>query len=341
MDSISKYDINGLLFEMPLYESLNIDITEIQKINGKTIRYTGFQEYEEDVYEEMYPNDFNKLINFLINQDNIYGYCNECKRQNSLKCVKVNLNEQLLERRLNGQCGDDYENYDDELALIVLKDRINSLLKSHRYFTKYVVCSHDSSHTQIFLYKLKIQELENGEKKLVLQKIGQDPSNVEFFNYNIRERYSKYKNYKNISSDLSKAIISYENNFAVGGFLYLRRVLEKVVDYTYEECKSTLSNENQAKYEDKNIKFKGKIDILKDKLPEHLTENGYIYKILSAGVHSLTEEECLEFFHVVKESVYFMLDELLEIQNREMQNKKIGSELNKINSKISSMIKES
>jgi|GEM_PF-3200273 len=334
MESISKYDINGLLFNMPLYEKLNIDITKIQKISRSETRFESFGEYEEEVYEEKYPKDFDKLIDFILYEDNIYGYCNKCRRMNSLKPIKGNIDERLLERTLYGQYGDDYDGYDESMALFKLNDRVDILVKKHKYFTKSVNCLHDNSHKQKFIYKLELEYGKNEEAKLILQKVGQDPSNVEFHNHNIRDKYSRYENYKKIKSDLSKAVISYENNFAVGGFLYLRRVLEKIVDYKYEEVKSNINDDNQARYEEKNVKFKEKIDILKDELPKHLTQNKHIYNILSAGVHSLTEEECLEYFSVVEKSVYFILDELLEIQKRNILNKEIEKDLNIINSKI-------
>lgn len=334
MESISKYDINGLLFNMPLYEKLNIDITKIQKISRSEIRFENFGEYEEEIYEEKYPKDLDKLIDFILYEDNIYGYCNKCRRMNALKPIKVNVDERLLERTLYGQYGDDFDNYDDSIALFKLNDRIDILVKKYNYFTKSINCLYDNNHKQKFIYKLDIEYGKNKEVKLILQKIGQDPSNIEFHNHNIRDKYSKYKNYKNIKSDLSKAVISYENNFAVGGFLYLRRVLEKVVDYKYEEVKSNINCDKQAKYEEKGVKFKEKIDILKDELPEHLTKNKHIYSILSAGVHSLTEEECLEYFPIVEKSIHFILDELLERQKRNILNKEIEKDLNIINSKI-------
>ena len=337
MESISRYNIKGLLFDMPLYEKLSINITDIVKENSTEIRYENFigdkdLSYEVPVYEEKYPKEFSDFIDFLVYEDNLYGYCHKCKRENSLKVVKINIDERLLQKGLNGTYGDDVDDYDEDLAKIKLNERIEILLKKHEYFTKSVNCLHDSNHKQKFIYKLEIQKETNKEAKLILQKIGQDPSNVEFFNYNIRNKYSAYKNYKNIESDLNKAVISYENNFSVGGFIYLRRVLEKIVDYKYDEVKEHLKNDEKVKYENKKTKFKEKIDILKNELPQHLIENKCIYNILSAGVHSLTEEECLKYFPVVKNSVYLILDELLEIQKRNKLNDEIKKQLNSIHS---------
>lgn len=332
MESISRYNIKGLLFDMPLYEKLSINITDIVKENSTEIMYVEDSSYEVSVYEEKYPKEFSGFIDFLVYEGNLYGYCHKCKRENSLKVVKIDINEGLLQKGLNGMYGDDFDDYDDEIAKVRLNERIEILLKNNKYFTKSVNCTHNSNHKQIFIYKLEIQEEINKEVKLILQKIGQDPSNIEFFNYNVINKYSEYKNYKNIKSDLNKAVISYENNFSVGGFIYLRRVLEKIVDYKYDEVKEDLKNDERVKYENKKTKFKEKIDILKNKLPKHLIENKCIYNILSAGVHSLTEEECLKYFPVVRNSVYLILDESLEIQKRNKLNDEIKKQLNSINS---------
>jgi len=52
--------------------------------------------------------------------------------------------------------------------------------------------------------------------------------------------------------------------------------------------------------------------LLKAELPEFLVENRKLYGILSKGIHSLTEEECLEYFDVVKAGIELILDEKVD-----------------------------
>lgn len=55
-----------------------------------------------------------------------------------------------------------------------------------------------------------------------------------------------------------------------------------------------------------------KIMILKQHLPKFLVENRTLYGIMSVGVHTLSEAECLAAFPVVRVGIELILDEHLE-----------------------------
>jgi len=59
------------------------------------------------------------------------------------------------------------------------------------------------------------------------------------------------------------------------------------------------------------------IAILKLHLPKFLVDNRKLYGIMSMGVHTLSEAECLEAFPVVRVGIELILDEHLEQQARE------------------------
>lgn len=77
-----------------------------------------------------------------------------------------------------------------------------------------------------------------------------------------------------------------------------------------------------------------KIEKLQDKLLCFLVDNNILYGILSKGIHELTEKECLLYFDYVKQAIEVMLDENIEMI--EKNKKEIKKSLNKINSKIKS-----
>ena len=52
-----------------------------------------------------------------------------------------------------------------------------------------------------------------------------------------------------------------------------------------------------------------KVTFLKGHLPSFLVKNSKIYSILSVGLHELTEEECLAFFSVLRQSTVVILEE--------------------------------
>lgn len=64
-----------------------------------------------------------------------------------------------------------------------------------------------------------------------------------------------------------------------------------------------------------------KIDLLKEHLPGFLVENRGLYGILSVGVHTLSEDECLAAFPAVRLAIELILDDRLEEHERDMKLK--------------------
>lgn len=336
MESISKYNVKGLLFDMPLYERVSINIKDIEKDSRTEVIYENFMELNVSVYEEKYPKEFSDFIDFLSYEDNLYGYCHKCKRENSLKLDKINVDEILLRKELNGTYDDDFDDYDEDLAKIKLNERIDILLKKHKYFIKSVRCLHDSNHKQKFIYKLEVQEKTNTEAELILQKIGQDPSFLELNFYEYDNKYKKLEFYGQIKEDLKKSIRSYYEGLGIGAFIYLRRVLEKIIKYKFNEVNEELEKDEVERFKKKNKPFYEKVKILKEYLPEYLTKNPQIYAILSEGVHKLSEEEVNKYFETIKKCIYIILDDFLHEQEEQKLRKNISDSLSNINTKIKS-----
>jgi hypothetical protein len=60
-----------------------------------------------------------------------------------------------------------------------------------------------------------------------------------------------------------------------------------------------------------------KIALLQHKLPETLVENKNVYKILSFGIHELSEDDCLAHFESVRAAIELILEVKLESLNRQ------------------------
>jgi len=54
---------------------------------------------------------------------------------------------------------------------------------------------------------------------------------------------------------------------------------------------------------DERIKF------LKTDLPETIADNPVIYKIISKGIHEMSEEECKAYFPVLKDCIYLIIEQ--------------------------------
>lgn len=162
-----------------------------------------------------------------------------------------------------------------------------------------------------------------------LTKIGQFPSIASIEN-------SHHKKYKKLNSDIYKELNTASglnsHGVGVGAFVYLRRIIEKHIVYPVIE--ELIENGALQPEQISNFDFKQKVNIVKSKLPVVLTENVSLYSILSKGIHSLSEEECLKFFPSLLTAIELILDERVEELNKEEKKKKLKSALGEISREI-------
>lgn len=133
-----------------------------------------------------------------------------------------------------------------------------------------------------------------------MMKIGQYPSVADM-------TFPELDAYKHVISkedrkELGTAIGLFANGVGAGSYVYLRRILERLVYKAKEAAADVIDNEmfEQARVAER-------IKMLEGYLPDILVKNTTIYGILSKGIHELSEEECREYFPVVKECIYQIL----------------------------------
>ena len=153
-------------------------------------------------------------------------------------------------------------------------------------------CAYDKKHVCRFVIYLAEGYIE---------KIGQKPSYADL-------KKSELKQYKNILkgsdyAEMNKAYGLISHDAAIGAFVYLRRVFERVISRT----------EERARREDQSINVSGqrmveKIQTLKRWLPNVLYENRAVYSILSKGVHELEEEECSRYYPALNAALLLILE---------------------------------
>ena len=158
-------------------------------------------------------------------------------------------------------------------------------------------CSRNLSHTLFFLFDVQGR---------TVQKIGQYPSLADLNTYDVRQ-YSAVLSREDFK-EFTKAIGLAAHGVGVGSFVYLRRIFENLVDAAYQVAKTDDGWDDEAY---RNGRMAERIQLLAGHLPEFLVENRSLYKILSQGVHELTESECLAAFPVVKMGIELVLDEKL------------------------------
>lgn len=160
-------------------------------------------------------------------------------------------------------------------------------------------------------------------------KIGQNPSIADLS----FQELDLYKNEisKEMRAEFGRAIGLYANGIGVGSYVYLRRIFERLLLKAKEEAELY----GNKKIEGFNgLRMDQKIDALNSFLPSFLTSNKEIYGIISKGIHELSEEECLEYFPVLKNSILLILHEWSIKESEQKMKDNISSALNVINSKI-------
>ena len=158
-------------------------------------------------------------------------------------------------------------------------------------------------------------------------KIGQYPSIADM-------EFPKLKEYDNVLTEedrreMGSAIGLYANGVGVGSYVYLRRILERILSQARDKAGDSIDTETFNR-----SKVKEKIEMLKDYLPPFLTSNKILYGVLSKGVHELSEKDCILYFPVVRDCIFMILDQWEELRKKEAKEKEIRAGLAKIASKI-------
>ncbi len=160
----------------------------------------------------------------------------------------------------------------------------------------------------------------------LVEKIGQLPSVADLAAAALL-RYRKALP-EGLLSEFSRALGLAAHGIGVGSFVYLRRVFERLLEDAHTRAKDSAAW-NEANYA-QATKMEQKIEALTGFLPEFLVKNRSMYAILSRGVHSLSEEDCLAHFPIMRAGIELILDETLERTAREMKIKEAESAIAKI-----------
>lgn len=143
-------------------------------------------------------------------------------------------------------------------------------------------------------------------------KVGQYPS----FSREQTASLEKYKNLiKKYYVELTTAINVYSQGKGIAAFVYLRRILEHLIDTKYFNLPD--ANE-QADFIEK-LKTVEKTEVV---IPAELAAiKKQIYSVLSKGIHEYEEDECLDLFDAVFHVVTVILDQ--ELYKKERTEKAI------------------
>lgn len=188
-------------------------------------------------------------------------------------------------------------------------------------FSMTFYCSRDKNHKMIFVFRKLREELS---------KIGEYPSRADretpILSIYEKELSDQYENYKS-------AIYLFNHGIGIGSYAYLRRVLETIINQVASQTYEGTENWSLDKWK-KDKRFSDMILDLKDHLPDFLVENPNIYSVLSKGLHELDENECLEYFPIIRGVIEEILDDRIEQSERDNRRKLVSSQLTRIQSEL-------
>ena len=128
--------------------------------------------------------------------------------------------------------------------------------------------------------------------------------------------------------EMGTAIGLFANGVGAGAYVYLRRIFERLL-YQAADLAEGLDKESFI-----SAKVDEKIKMVKDTLPPMLTENTKLYRILSKGIHELSEQECLEYFPVLKDCIFMILEQWEEQRRKKARQDSLTNAISKIASKM-------
>ena len=182
-------------------------------------------------------------------------------------------------------------------------------------------CAMDETHTVDFV-------VLTTEDSFI--KIGQYPS-IADLTFPELKQYSKILS-KDDMSEMRRAIGLHAQGIGVGSYVYLRRILERIIDSAKDLALADgkITEDGYAR-----SRVSERISLLKDYLPNVLVNNPTLYGIISKGIHELSEAECIAYFPVIKECIFMILEKWEQERKQAESEKALSASLNQIASKIS------
>jgi hypothetical protein len=164
---------------------------------------------------------------------------------------------------------------------------------------------HGHGHQLFFMFRIQWQAG-------IVMKVGQYPSLADLAEREIK-KYRKLLGTE-AYAEFSRGIGLFAHDVGIGAFVYLRRILEKLISEAHQAAQSSAGWDDSTYL---NSRVVERIYLLRDHLPPFMIENRALYSILSKGVHEWAEEECLQSFQIMKLGIELILDQKLEAQERQ------------------------
>jgi hypothetical protein len=258
------------------------------------------------LYAPIPISDIAPALLFLVLNGASDIYCPECKRMSVFRVLQPASNI--------------VSNIKSPPILKNLSPKPKDFKHEDRDFTLELNCTRLATHRILVIFRVAQD---------TLIKIGQYPSVADLQ----LDQLSKYDGVlaESMRKDFARAIGLNAHGIGIGAFVYLRRIFESLIE---ESHKAVLGEPGWDDDLFQRSKTDDRIRLLKHKLPELLVANAAIYSILSKGIHSLTDDECLEHYATIKLGIELILDEKISREQTDLAKKQLTSEISRIQSKL-------
>jgi hypothetical protein len=161
-----------------------------------------------------------------------------------------------------------------------------------------------------------------------LVKIGQNPPHAELVAGRLTA-ISKFA--EEIDAvELRRAVGLSSYDVAIGAFIYLRRVFERIIDRAWQRA----LDDGESMPDSTSMRMTEKVNALKHHLPDIVVQNAKVYGILSRGVHELTEADCARTYPVVEKSVIAMLEDAHAHIEKQRRDKDLAADVARLSAEI-------
>ena len=179
-------------------------------------------------------------------------------------------------------------------------------------------------HTAVFYFRANpAPPTDKSKSPLKITKVGQAPSLSDFQVGALKlvdEGTTKAQR-----EDFVRAIHTGAHGFAVAACVYYRRVFESILHDARDEHMQEHDKETWPEFSSANTLEK--IKLVSAHLPEFLVEHPQLYKILSLGVHQLSEEECTRELPLLREAIELIIEDRAVRKQKEKNKVRVSKML--------------
>lgn len=186
-------------------------------------------------------------------------------------------------------------------------------------------CNRDQFHFYLEFVKIKEKTKLGLDYDLgYVRKVGQVPPWEIKTENNIEKLLGEHANYFN------KGLVNESQSYGIGAFAYYRRITEEIIEKLLFQIEELIPSADKEKYQEALAETKKtrvteeKINLVKDLLPDTLKPDGInplaiLHSTLSIGLHSESDEKCLEYADKIRKSLVFLVNRILRAKNENQE----------------------